>query len=343
MPSITTDTQKSQAAALSGAGSPPHSAWCLLPTLSMPVSDSSSVHFLGEACLISLARSNALIIILSRHNLTCICMNIDFFSLQNVYFVCPLQHSRTHTEPGTEKVVNKSLRSRIRLPPWTWDSHTQVPTQHLTESLPVLSKAAWPRWNSSFLPLPVTQSIPKLVFPLSVNYTIPDAHAKNFWYIFHTQHASHQQILSFSNMTHSPCLSQHHQTPNPSSLAQRREPPTCSRSLLPYNPTYSLFSAGGLGSQSVTTQILSLCSCKPSHTYSLHLAQGDLALVTSLTGFSTTLLLNFSALDTLTLLILQNANHTSTSRPEQFYLKYFRGSSVTSHLHLVFRALSRPC
>lgn len=28
--------------------------------------------------------------------------------------------------------------------------------------------------------LPVTQSIPKLVFPLSVNYTIPDAHAKNF-------------------------------------------------------------------------------------------------------------------------------------------------------------------
>lgn len=110
-------TQKSQAAALSGTGLPPHFAWCLLPTISMPVSDSSSVHFLGEACLISLARSNALIIILSRHNLTCICMNIDFFSLQNVYFVCPLQHSRTHTEPGTEKVVNKLLRSRIRLPP----------------------------------------------------------------------------------------------------------------------------------------------------------------------------------------------------------------------------------
>ena len=139
-------------------------------------------------------------------------------------------------------------------------------------------------------------------------------------------------------MTHSPRLSQHHQTPNPPpQLACSEEgmslPPVLAPSYLT-NP-HSLLSAGQLGSQSLAIQILSLHSCKPSDTYSLHLAQGDLALATSLTGFSLSLLLSFSALDTLTLLTLKNANHTFTSRPKQFYLKYFRGSSITS-LYILF-------
>lgn len=168
----------------------------------------------------------------------------------------------------------------------------------------------------------------------------------------HNSRCSCQKLLTyFSHSTFkppaNPIISQHDsfsppfpappdsKPPGPAHLLRGRcEPPTCSRSLLPYKPTYSLLPAGQLGSQSLTIQILSLRSCKPSDTYSLHLAQGDLALATSLTGFSTTLL-NFSALDTLTLLILKNANHTSTWRPEQFYLKYFRGSSVTS-LYILF-------
>ena len=123
--------------------------------------------------------------------------------------------------------------------------------------------------------------------------------------------------------------------PRPSWPAQRKVWASHLFSLPLTLQTHSLLSAGQLGSQSLAIQILSLRSCKPSDTYSLHLAQGDLALATSLTGFSTSLLLNFSVLDTLTLLILKNANHTFTSRPKQFYLKYFRGSSITS-LYILF-------
>lgn len=117
IPSVTTDTQKSQTVVLSEHAYLPTSpgVYCLPSQCLFQISAQYTSS--GKPAWISLARSNALIITLSRHNLTYICMNISFFSLQNVDFVCPLQHSRTHTEPGTDKGGNDLLRSRIQLPP----------------------------------------------------------------------------------------------------------------------------------------------------------------------------------------------------------------------------------
>lgn len=102
MPSVTTDTQNHKPFfALEHAYLPTSpGVYCLLSQCLFQISAQYTSS--GKPALISLARSNALIIILCRHNPTCICMNI-IVSLQNVYFVCPRQHSRTHTEPGTDK------------------------------------------------------------------------------------------------------------------------------------------------------------------------------------------------------------------------------------------------
>ena len=102
MSTITTDTQKPQTVVLSEHAYLPTlpGVYGLLPQCLFQISAQYTSS--GKPALISLARSNALIIMFSRHNLTYICMNINFFSLQNVYFVSPLQHSTTHTEPGTE-------------------------------------------------------------------------------------------------------------------------------------------------------------------------------------------------------------------------------------------------